>query len=255
MTLSLNLLPELAGLFMLIFARVGTMVMLMPGYGEQFFSRRLRLALALLLTLAFLPLVRASFPPLPREIPDLLLLLGSEILIGLFIGATIRLVVGTLATAGTVIAQQIGLGFVTQIDPTQGGQSVILANFMVLVGIAMVFALDLHLTAIVAMHESYTMFRPGGTVPVGDFARAALMVFAGSFVLAMQIAAPFLVAGIVFQVAMGVLSRLMPQLQILFLAMPAQILAGFALLLALLATAMSWYGTHVDTAIGRFIAR
>jgi flagellar biosynthesis protein FliR len=255
MTLSLALLPELAGLFVLVFARIGSMTMLMPGFGEQFFSRRMRLTLALMLTLAMLPLVRASFGTLPREVPGLIMLLVSEIVIGLFIGAAIRLVVGTLATAGTVIAQQIGLGFVTQIDPTQGAQSVILANLMVLLGVLMVFALDLHLLAIAAMHNSYALFRPGFEAPVGDFARAALMVFAGSFVLAMQIAAPFLVAGIVFQVAMGVLSRLMPQLQILFLALPAQLLAGFALLMVLLGTAMTWYGTHVETAIGRFIVR
>jgi flagellar biosynthetic protein FliR len=255
MTLSLALLPELAGLFVLVFARIGTLVMLMPGYGEQFFSRRFRLALAVMLALAFFPLVRGYFPALPRDIPGLLVLLGSEIAIGLFIGGSIRLVTGTLTTAGTIIAQQIGLGFVTQVDPTQGAQSVILANFLAMLGVAIVFALDLHLVAIAAMHETYGTFRPGAAWPLGDFARAALMTFAGSFVLAMQIAAPFLVAGIVFQIAMGVLSRLMPQLQILFLAMPVQLLVGFALLSALLATSMAWYGSHVETAIGRFIAR
>jgi flagellar biosynthetic protein FliR len=255
MTLSLDLLPELAAVFLLVFARLGTMVMLLPGYGEQFFPRRLRLSLALVLTLVMLPLVRETFGALPRDVPGLLFLLGTEVLIGLFVGASIRFVTATLATAGTVVAQQIGLGFVTQIDPTQGGQSVLVANFLTLLGVTVVFAFDLHHLAIGAIHDSYRTVAPGFQAPVGDFARMALTLFAASFALAIQMAAPFLVAGVVFQIALGVLSRLMPQLQILFLAMPLQILAGFLLLGALLGTIMSWYGVHVAEALTRFGGR
>jgi flagellar biosynthetic protein FliR len=254
-TLTLDLLPELAAAFILVFARIGAMVMLLPGLGEQFVPRRMRLTVALMLALALLPLVRPSFGALPRELPGLLQLLASEVLVGLFIGGCIRLVAATTATAGTVIAQQLGLGFVTQIDPTQGGQSVLVANFLTLLGIAVVFAFELHHLAIAAMHDSYRLFEPGRAAPVGDFAQTAVRVVATSFALAIQISAPFLVAGLVLQVAMGVLSRLMPQLQILFLAMPAQIIAGFALLAALLATSMGWYASHVGEAIARFTVR
>lgn len=255
MTVTLDFLPELAAYFVLTFARLGAMVMLMPGYGERFFPARLRLGLALSLALLIMPLVRETFGALPREVPQLLFLIGSEVLIGIFIGLSIRFVTGTLATAGTVIAQQIGLGFVTQVDPTQGGQSILLANFLTLLGVVTVFTLDLHHLAISAIHDSYRLIRPGFEAPMGDFARTALTIFAGSFALAIQISAPFLVAGIVFQVALGVLSRLMPQLQILFIAMPVQLLAGFALLGALLATILGWYGNAVADAIGRFLVR
>jgi flagellar biosynthesis protein FliR len=252
-TFSLDILPELAALFVLTFARIGAMVMLMPGYGEQFVPRRLRLVLALSLALLMMPLVRDSFGQLPRDIGPLLLLLGAEVMTGLAIGLCVRLVTGTMATAGTVIAQQIGLGFVTQVDPTQGGQSVLLANFLTLLGIMAVFAFDLHHLALAAVHDSYRLFRPGEAAPVGDFARLALQTFAGSFALAMQIAAPFLVVGTVFQVALGVLSRLMPQLQIMFIAMPAQLAGGFLLVAALLATMLGWYGGHVRMALERFM--
>lgn len=255
MTVSLALLPEIAAAFLLIFARLGAMVMLLPGFGEQYLPARLRLTLALALTLVMMPLVQGTLGPVPRELGAVLLLLGSEVVFGLFIGLCIRFVAGTLATAGTLIAQQIGLGFVTQVDPTQGGQSVLVANFMVLLGLMVVFSFDLHHLAIAALHDSYRLFRPGVPLPIGDFAQAAIMIFAGSFALAVQISAPFLVFGLVFQVALGVLSRLMPQLQILFLAVPVQLLAGFALLAALLATVASWYGTHVAEAIGRFLVR
>ena len=66
---------------------------------------------------------------------------------------TVRFVAAAMATAGTIIAQQIGFGFVTQVDPTQGGQSLLLANFMTLLGVAIVFAMDLHHLAIGAVYD------------------------------------------------------------------------------------------------------
>jgi len=255
MSVTLDLLPELATVFMLVFARLGTLVMLLPGFGEQVFPRRIRLGIALGLTLVMLPLIRPAFGTIPREVPQLVLLLGSEVLVGLFMGLAIRFVSGTLATAGTIIAQQIGLGFVTQIDPTQGGQSVLLANFLTLLGVATVFALELHHVAISAIHDSYRVLGPGLSAPIGDYAQVAIRIFAGSFALAIQIAAPFIVIGLVFQVALGVLSRLMPQLQILFVAMPVQLVAGFLLLGALMGTILTWYGVHVAEAFGQFRTR
>jgi flagellar biosynthetic protein FliR len=257
MSFSLDLLPALAATFILVFARVGTLVMLMPGFGERTFPARLRLSLALILAALMSPLVRDAFPSvLPlNDVPALLLLLGGEVLTGLFIGMSVRLVTGTMASAGTFIAQQAGLGFVTQVDPTQGSQSVLVANFLTVFGITLVFAMDLHHLAIAAMHDSYRLIPPGGAPMVDDALRMALMIFAGSFALAVQISAPFLVIGIVFQVALGVLSRLMPQLQILFLAMPIQIAAAFLLLAALMGTIANWYGSHVAEVLGRFIAR
>ncbi len=252
MTLTAPLLPEFAAAFMLTFARVGAMVMLMPGFGERMIPTRQRLALALMLTLMLAGLVAPQIGPIPPDVPSMLMLLVHEVVVGLFIGLTARLVAAAMATAGTVIAQQLGFGFATQVDPTQGSQSLLLANFMTLFGIMLIFAMDLHHLVIGAIHDSYRVFRPGAPVPVGDFARAGVEVFAQSFTLAVKIAAPFIVLGLVFQIAMGVLGRLMPQLQIFFLAMPIQIIAGFLLLAALLSTIAGWYGAHVAEAINRF---
>lgn len=255
MTLTVPLLPDFALAFMLTFARVGAMMSLMPGFGEQVFPPRLRLTIALMLTLMLVPVVRPLIGPPPAEIGALVLLLTHEIVVGIFIGLTIRFVSATMITAGTLIAQQAGLGFVTQVDPTQGGQSVLVANFLALFGVLVVFTAELHHLAIAGIHDSYRLFRPGADLPVGDFVQAAVAVFAGSFAIAVKIAAPFLVAGLVFQVAMGVLGRLMPQLQIFFLALPVQITASFLMLAAIMSTIATWYATHVAEAIGRFVVR
>lgn len=255
MTLSLDLLPEIAAVFVLIFARLGAMIMLLPGFGEQYLPPRMRLTVALMLTLIMFPLLRPVFGVMPETLMGALVLLAHELAIGLFIGLTIRVVAATLVTAGTVIANQTSLASVLQTNlMVSGEQSLVLSNFLSLLGIAVVFALDLHHVAIGAIYDSYRMFRPGVDFPLADFAQAALSIFVASFVLAMQIAAPFLVSGLVFQVALGVLSRMMPQLQIMFLATPAQLIAGFLLLAALLGTALGWYATHVEDALLRFSA-
>lgn len=255
MNIPLTFLPELGMSFILVFARLGALVMLFPGFGETNVPARIRLGLALLLTLLMLPLVRAQFGAMPTQMAGLFLLLGQEILIGLFIGMVVKFVSSTLQTAGALIAQQTGLGFVTQIDPTQGGQNALIGNFLSLLGIVLFFTSDLHHLAIRAIHDSYGLFSPGGAIPMGDFTDVAVKTMSRSFVIAIQISAPFLVLGTVFQVAIGVLSRLMPQLQIMFITMPLQIIGGFTLIAALLVTLMGWYIGHMEQTIGQFLNR
>lgn len=255
MTLSLNFLPELTFAFLLIFARVGTIFMALPGFGEMFLSPRMRLSLALAVTFILLPLLRAKFGAMPPDVFSLLLLLAHEIIFGLFIGVVIRFVRASLQTAGAVIAQQIGVGFVTQVDPTQGGQGLIVGNFLAMLGIVLVFTTDLHHLALAAIHDSYTLFPPSSALNFSDAGQGALKAFASSFSLAIQITTPFLVAGLVFQAATGVLSRLMPALPIFFITLPLQIMAGFLLLAVLLVSISSWYLMHVDDAFRMFMVR
>ena len=109
-----------------------------------------------------------------------------------------------------------------------------MATFLSVVAVALIFAFDLHHLLIRAIADSYTLFRPGGGLPTGDFAALAVKVVAESFLVAIQLAAPFLVFGLVFYVGLGILSRLMPQVQIFFVAMPANILLGFVILMLLM---------------------
>jgi flagellar biosynthetic protein FliR len=254
-TLPLDFLPQLTLAFLLIFARVGSIFMALPGFGEMFISPRIRLTIALAVTLVMFPLLQSRFGAMPTTLPALLLLLAHEILFGVFIGMVIRFVRSALVTAGAVIAQQVGVGFVTQVDPTQGGQGVILGNLLAMFGIVLVFATDLHHLALAAIHDSYSLFPPSSTVDFGDFSQSALKIFAKAFALSIQIAAPFLVAGLVFQASIGVLSRLMPALPIFFVALPLQIMAGFLLLAVLFATTAHWYVMHVDEAFHLFMVR
>src|SRR5437660_4733025 len=132
MRLDVSLLPALAAAFMLAFARVGAMVMLLPGLGESNIPVRVKLSIALLLTLTVLPLHRQAYHVDMTSMTSLLVLMLHEIVIGIILGATARVTLSALQVAGSIIAQQVGLGFVTSVDPTQGQQGVLIGNFLTL---------------------------------------------------------------------------------------------------------------------------
>ena len=242
------LIPEIATAFMLTFARVGTLVMLMPGIGEQLISRRARLGLAILLALVLFPLTRTLLPSGGPPASVISLLIG-EIAVGLVLGLSTRMVVAALQTAGNIVAQQLGLAFAMSVDPAMGGQQAAIGNFLTLLGITLIFAADLHHLAIAAIRDSYAFLPPASGPETGDAAMLAMKAVGRGFALAVQIAAPFIAFGILFNLGLGVLSRLMPQLQVFFLAMPATILIGMLVLLAVIGVMM---GVFIED-LGRFL--
>jgi flagellar biosynthetic protein FliR len=246
-TIDISYLPALAAAFMLVFARTGTMVMLLPGLGEQTISARLRLTIALVLAAVLLPLHRAAYQIDTSALAPTLVLLVGEILIGAVLGLTARLTISALDVAGSVIAQQLGLGFVTAIDPTQGEQGVILGNFLTMLGITLFFATDMHHLVIQALNDSYTLFAPGEVPATGDVAALVTKTVSGAFRIGIQLSAPFFAFGLLFNLGLGVLSRLMPQMQVFFVALPLSILLGFLCLILVLGSMM---GLFLDYAGG-----
>lgn len=242
MTVNISFLPSLAAVFMLMFARLGTMAMLMPGLGERGVPVRVRLVIAVILTLLLLPLYREAYAVnLSQGFAPIVGILIQEALIGAVLGLTARLALSALLVAGTTIAFQLGLGFSMAVDPTQDQQSVLISNFLAILGVALIFATDMHHLAIGALDQSYNLFKPGSVLPSGDVAEPMISTVSGAFRVGVQLAAPFLVFGILFNVGMGVLARLMPQLQVFFLGLPASIMIGFAILLALVGVLMSTF--------------
>ncbi|MGU3539925.1 flagellar biosynthetic protein FliR [Methylobacterium sp. A54F] len=246
------LLPGTAAAFLLTFARVGTLMMLMPGIGEQMVSPRLRLAFAFLVTVVLYPMVRPLLPLQDGAIasPNLIAILFGETLIGLMLGLTVRMVLAALQTAGVIVSQNLGLSYAMTVDPTMGGQQVAVGNFLSLLGITLILATDLHHLAIEGIARSYALLPPDGVPGMGEAAMLALKALARGFTLAVQISAPFIAFGILFNLGLGLLSRMMPQLQVFFLAMPGSVLIGMLILAGALGVMM---GVFLDD-IGRYLA-
>jgi flagellar biosynthesis protein FliR len=226
---------------MLCFSRIGTMLMLLPGLGELTVSPRVRLTLALVLTALILPLHRNAYQLDLHAFGPVVTMLFQELVVGAVLGLLSRLTVSALQVAGVVIAQQMGLGFVTAVDPTQGQQGMIVGNFLAVLGITMIFATDLHHLVIVALNDSYTIFKPGEIPVLGDVAQVLSGTVAGAFRIGVQIAAPFLVFGLLFNMGLGILSKLMPQMQVFFVGMPLSIMVGFLILFLVVGAMMTTF--------------
>jgi flagellar biosynthesis protein FliR len=255
MRVDISFLPAIAAAFLLTFARVGTMVMLLPGVGELNLPSRVRLSIALVLTALLLPAHQKAYAIDLKSLGPVLVLLFQELIVGAVLGLTARLAISALQVTGSVVAQQLGLGFVTAIDPTQNQQGMLVGNFLSLLGITLVFATDLHHLVIAAMNDSYKIFQPGEMPLVGDAAQHVTRVIATAFRIGIQLSAPFLVFGLLFNIGLGVLSRLMPQMQVFFIGLPLSILLGLLLLLlvvgAMMGTFVSYLqGVLVDLAPG-----
>jgi flagellar biosynthetic protein FliR len=244
-TVDLSFLPALGAAFLLVFARIGTMLMLLPGLGEQNISSRIRLTIALVLAAVLLPLHRSAYHIDTAALGPDIVMLVEEILIGAVLGLTARLTISALDVAGSVIAQQLGLGFVTAIDPTQGEQGALVGNFLTMLGLTLIFATNMHYLVIAALNDSYNVFTPGEVPSTGDVAALMTRTVAGAFRIGIQLSAPFLAFGLLFNIGLGVLSRLMPQMQVFFVALPLSIMIGLLFLVLGLGAMMGFFLDYV----------
>lgn len=233
--------------YLLVFTRIGAMIMVMPGLGERMIPARMRLVLALAISLLIYFLVADVLPAMPTSPFALAGLIIGEVVIGLMIGGIARMLLSALHVAGSVLAVQTGLAAAQQFDPTQGSQGALMAGFLTLMGITLIMVTDLHHLLIGAMDSSYRLFPPGGSLPVADMAETAANIVTRSFAIGLQLAAPFMVYGLIFYIGVGIISRLMPTLQIFFIAMPLNIMAGFAIMMLVLSAIMAWFANYFES--------
>ena len=213
----------------LIFARLGAIIMLLPGLGETFIPARVRLAFAFSMSLMLFPLLGGAAPPLPVDGAGLGGAVIKELLIGLMIGGILRLFMSSLATAGEIVSLQTTLSFAQTANPMQAQPSTTLGTFLGLIGIVLIFATDLHHMFIAAVASSYEVFPFSREVPVADAGQLALQTLSKSFALGLQLAAPVVVFSLIFNVATGLVGRVMPQFQVFFVATPLIVLLGLSI--------------------------
>ncbi|TNE35358.1 MAG: flagellar type III secretion system protein FliR [Alphaproteobacteria bacterium] len=239
--------------FLLVFIRLGTAFMVVPGFGEAYVAPRVRLSLALAVSFIVTQLIGDQLPAEPSSPVGLLMLLGGEILIGLVMGGVLRTLLSALHVAGTIIAQQSGLAAAQFFDPSVMAQGAITSTFLTLMGLTMIFVTDLHYLFIQGTLESYRIFPVGQMPDFGSVNELVTGYIQTSFRLGFQIAAPFLVFGLTFYIGIGLINRLMPQVQIFFIAMPLQIGLSFAILSLMIGAGMMWFINHYQQALVTFL--
>ena len=236
-----QLLPENLFALMLIFARIGTALMLLPGFGEVYVMQRFRLLLGFLVSLLLTPILAPLLPPLPGSAVKLADIVGSEVVIGLFLGTVARVLLAALDTAGTVVSFQLGLSAAQIFNPMAASQGSLPGTLYSVLGVLLIFLTDLHHMLLRALVDSYEVFAPGVLPPLDDLSDMIARSVAGAFVIGIEMAAPFILLGLVFFIALGIVGRLVPQLQIMFVTLPLQILGGLFALVFVLAAGMQWF--------------
>jgi flagellar biosynthetic protein FliR len=212
----------------LVFGRIGAILMLIPGVGEAYVPPRIRLALALLTALVLTPIVQPSLPSLPASVGAMAGWMLREVLTGLAIGLLLRTTMSALTTAGEIISLQTTLSFAQTANPLQAQPGTTVAAFLTLFGVTLLFATDTHHLFIAALFGSYELIAPARPLPVGDFVTMAVRTMADAFTLGVQLAAPVIVFALVFNIASGVVGRVMPQFQVYFAAAPLNVLLGLS---------------------------
>lgn len=226
-------LPAWSFAFVLVLARVAGATVLLPGLGESSLPAIVRAGLALTVTLVLLPVIAPLVPPAPAPGLQAAGMIAADLITGLWLGWLARLFALALPVAAEFIAYLLGISTVLQPSADLGPQTSALARLFELLAPLLILTSGLYALPLTALAGSYRLIPPGTLLPAVDGTATAVNLVGSTFALALRLAAPFLLAGIVWQVAIGLLARLVPRVQVYFVAMPGQILSGLILLAAL----------------------
>jgi len=239
----MELLPIEGTAFLILFARVGAVLLLLPVFSEDAIPGKVRLILGLGMTAGLWGLLGTRITPFAQNSAALPGILIAELLTGLAIGMIIKIMFLAAAMAGSIISLQVGLSSALVNDPAQGGQAPVLSKLMSVAAAVVCMGMGVHHLWIIAIVHSYAMFPVGGLPPAGDFAQLAILTVGKSMSLAISLAAPLLIYGIVFNTALGLSARLAPAIQIFFIAQPLNLLLGMALFATLIGAILTTFSS------------
>lgn len=236
-------LPLNATALLILFARVGAVLMLLPVFSEDAVPPRVRLLVALGLTSGLYGILSPRTLPLAGNDAALPGILIAELLVGLALGTIVKIMFAAAAMAGSIISLQVGLTSAVVSDPSQGGYAPLLSKFVSVAAAVVCMAFAVHHLWIGSIVQSYALFPVGGLPPASDFSQLAIGVTTRSMALGLSLAAPLIVYGIVFNVALGLSARLAPAIQVFFIAQPLNLLLGLTLFAAILGTLLTAFAT------------
>ncbi len=226
-------LPAWSFAFMLVLARFGAAMALLPGLGEATVPAMVRVGLALGVTILLLPVVFPEAPPMPEAGLAAAGMIAAEVATGLWLGWLARLICLALPIAAQFISYLLGISSVLQPNAELGPQSTALAALFEIAAPLAILVSGLYVLPLTALAGSYRLIPPGTLLPVADGTASAVAAVGQAFALGLRLASPFVLAAIVWHVAIGLFTRMVPRLQIYFVTMPGQIVGGLALLASL----------------------
>ncbi|MCP4395497.1 MAG: flagellar type III secretion system protein FliR [Alphaproteobacteria bacterium] len=238
--------------FIIVFIRLGAAMMFMPGYSSAYVPARVRLSIAVAIALLITPVIGGNLPSPPDSAIILTLLIAKEITIGIFFGMMLQYVLAALDLAGNQIGLGLGLNMANAFDPMFNSNSPIVATFFSTIIVVLLFITNMHHLMVAAIIDSYQVFTPGDTLPNHDMLKYSVSTIGKSFIIGFKLSAPFFVFSILFQLALGLMSRLMPQLNIFFVSLPLKLYLGFYLLIMTIAIVLGWTLKYFEDSLVAF---
>lgn len=227
-----NVSPAWSANFMFVFARLSAAIVATPLLGARGVPPQAKIGLALLLSLIVLPLHRGPVEAAPTNLLVFASIVGSEVLVGLAIGVATMLVLQALEMGASLVGLQIGFTFGELIDPLTGGQSGVMEQFYRLLATLVFFAVNGHYLVIGGLVRTFEVV-PAGTADLTLIAgERVIPFFAALFVVGLRVALPVTAALILTDLAMGIVGRAVPQMNVLVVGMPVKIGVGLFMLAA-----------------------
>ena len=238
--------------FIFIFLRLGSAIMLMPGFNSSYVNIRARLSIALMFSVILIPFLSDYIPAPSASMSENIKTFSIEICYGLFLGVIMQILYFAINLCGNFVGQSSGFANAQMFDPTSQNQSIVSETFLSVIAITVIFIIDLHHLMLSAVIDSYSVWPVGGQFPTSDIAQYISTIVNKSFIIGFKIGSPFIAFTIIFYTGMGLLSRLMPQLNIFFLSLPLQIYLGLGLLFITCPVIIMWFCQYFEQQLIQF---
>jgi flagellar biosynthetic protein FliR len=233
--------------FMLPLFRIVAVLMTMPIFGTTLVPRRIRLYFAVAITVVIAPIL----PPMPAvEALDLsaLLLIGEQIIIGAGMGLSLQLFFQIFVIAGQIIATQMGMGFASMVDPTNGVSSAVIGQFFTMLVTLLFLAMNGHLVVLDILVESFNSMPVGDGLLVNNFWQLATGL-GGVMSSGLRLVLPAITALLIINIAFGVMTRAAPQLNIFSIGFPLTLVLGMVILWMTMSDILNQYQPMASEAL------
>jgi flagellar biosynthesis protein FliR len=234
--------------FFLVLARVGPLFVVAPLFSSKMFPARARGVAAVALAVGLSPLALKG-QHVPIDALSLAGLILKEALVGFAFAFAVAVLFAAVSAAGSFLDTLIGFSYGGLVDPVNGNQSSVLSQLYTLIGVMVFIAIGGEVWMVQGLAKTYDLVGLTQMPALGALVGGAQHTFSSIFISAVELAAPVLIALIITDVAFGVVSRVMPQLNVFAVGFPAKILVGFLIVAASLPFVAGWIGNQLQQSV------
>ncbi len=233
--------------FYLTFFRVSIVLFMLPFFGSNSIPNMLKAALAVVLTIAIWPAVSFDGSLMPSNPYNIALMILGELVLGLTLGIIINVVFSAIQTGGNFIGVHMGLSMVNVLDPMTGVNEAVTAHFLYMCSILVFLSLNGHLYLISGLVDSFKYIPPGQIFINETLVTQIMTISTELFVLAVKVASPIIASIFVVDLALALISKMAPQMNVLMLGFPLKIMVGFYFLSMVFTILSIFIGDFVHT--------